>query len=206
MVSEALRMPLAKISDFVNPEDFPHDADPKLIKISKSGYIRSHLIARRYAVGLQSPIGRSGKPSIFRLYPDGDAPALTNASKGSRKRKQARRKYVAQTTAAAVIAIEKKPQSKNGKILPTIEDLAAIIARVREIEGPVTRDSIDAEMLKMRNRISIASIEDILSLSKELSELAQSRNEQSLRRKEALTQLSQDETFQQRDFLHLIAV
>ncbi|GAC1493125.1 MAG: hypothetical protein NVS1B2_07400 [Vulcanimicrobiaceae bacterium] len=118
LLERALALPQAHASDFFGDRRAPHDADPTLLKRIDDTALRTKLVETGIAVGLQSPKGPQKIASILRIYPDFDAPGRT--SSGSR---------------AAAAA---PPQQQRG--LPSVDEMEALIGRIREIEGDVAHE------------------------------------------------------------------
>src|SRR5471030_3272397 len=133
---KAVALPLAQESDFYGSHRRPHGVDPQHMRIIKDTALRSRLIMAGMAEGLQSPKGPQKIASILRLYPDFNAPShgphnghsnghivVRSATRGTPGRKPA--------------------------ALPTVEDMEALITRIRAVEGHVARElsmTIDQEI------------------------------------------------------------
>ena len=205
-----MKMPQASPNHFRDKSIIPQGVDPKLIRISTDSYIRSQLVAKRLAYGLQSPIGRDGTKSILLLYPKGDAPATPIIHRG--RKNFSTRESVKESVPYSTEATLPFLSAKNGKVkrLPTIEDLKAIVRRVEAIEGHVGREhgmSTEKDMEALQGLIAEAKPDDLLKLYTELAAvLDKKQNAQAHIRREAFRRMGEDLDFEQHEFLTLIAV
>jgi hypothetical protein len=215
----AMNMPVAQPRHWRDPSQIPKDADPQHLRISNNPGLRSALLERHVIEGLQSPIGRDGCKSIFRIYPDCNAPptpkqrgpgTYLSANPHAIRR---RRNHVSSRNGSASDAVThalamRKQNSINE--LPTLEDLKAIITRIEALEGHLARElsmKTEEDIMELQKLIPLATnIEEVEKITASLSEAFEKRrNTRAHTRKAALEQAQEDAEFAQRKFLHLIA-
>ena len=119
LLDRALALPNASEADFFGGRRPPRDADPALLKIINDTSLRTKLIDSRIAEGLQSPKGPQRIASILRVYPAFDAPP--KAVKNGR-------------------AVPPRAASPERRGLPSIEDMEALLARLKAVEAEVSHE------------------------------------------------------------------
>ena len=190
LLERALALPHASASDFFGDRRPPADADPDHLRVINDTSLRTRLIEVGLAEGLQSPKGPQKIASILRIYPAFDAPRLTNGVRNGRPR-------------GASIA------SSPARVLPTLEELEALIARIRELERQVAGElSAEVDDRIERLKIAIASQhgEALEATYRELgAALEQKRALASHVRAEAFSRVESDQSFAPRVFLRLLA-
>jgi hypothetical protein len=180
-----MRLPLAHERDFAEGRCPPKDANPQYLRIIDDSPLRARLILAGLAAGLQSPKGRQRIKSIIRLYPDGDAPHGT--PNGAR-------------TGVTVLP---------SAALPTVEEIAALLSRIGEVEREVAaemRRDTDARMTDLKRRIGMLDGDDFERAFRELGATMVEAHElaKSIRR-EAFHRIEADSAFEPRRFLALIS-
>lgn len=113
LLETAFALPDAQRTDFVRTQP-PTDVAPNLLKTITDTVLRSRLIAARLAQGVQSPKGPQKCPSIIRLYPGFDAPATPKTGSGRKP--------------------TGRPAGKGAQALPTVEEVEAMLKRIRAID------------------------------------------------------------------------
>jgi hypothetical protein len=187
LLDKALALPNAQTSDFSGGRRPPSDVAPHHLKIIKDTVLRARLLGARLAEGLQSPKGPQKIASIIRVYPDFDAPSHN----GSNGRVSERAGTVRKTA------------------LPTIEEMEALITRVRAVEGHVARElsmTIDQEIEQLKRRVADAKPEQIDEAYRALgAALAKRRDSSAHVRDEAFRRIESDSDFPPRTYLRLLA-
>lgn len=185
LLEKALTLPDAQPGDFKgNP---PPEIAPNLLKVINDTAFRSRLIGAGLAEGLQSPKGPQKIPSIIRLYPEKNAPTAVKSATGKRPGRPGR-----------------KPAQQ-----PTVEEMEAILTRIRAIEGHVAREismSIDSEIETARKRIAEAASGDVEKAYHELGNLLEKRRDGRRHiRGAALKQVAADKEFPLRGYVALLS-
>jgi hypothetical protein len=164
--------------------------------------LRTRLIEVGLAEGLQSPKGPQKIASILRIYPAFDAPRLTNGVRNGRPPGRAPGRPAGRPRGASIA-------SSPARVLPTLEELEALIARIRELERQVAGElSAEVDDRIERLKIAIASQhgEALEATYRELgAALEQKRALASHVRAEAFSRVESDQSFAPRVFLRLLA-
>ncbi len=198
LLERALDLPRAAESDFAGGRRPPHDADPDHLRIIKDTAFRTKLVETGLAEGLQSPKGPQKIASIIRIYPNFDAPARsTNGSiNGARPARTASRPSGAAGRTPA-------------RALPTVEEMEALIARLRETERAVTHElsaDVDDRIERLKRAIAEQHGDALEATYRELGiALDQKRALTSHARAEAFRRVESDGTFAPRAHLRLLA-
>jgi hypothetical protein len=189
LLARALALPNASGGDFFGRRP-PGHADPAHLKIIKDTSLRTRLIDARVAEGLQSPKGPQKIASIIRVYPNFNAPP-----KGAAKRS----KPVGRPAG-------KKSAPRN---LPTLEDMERLVARLREVEGEVTREiatQVDHRVEQLKRSLAGLSGEALEAAYRDLGEaLQQKRALNAQIRTEVFRRVESDGGFAPRVHLKLLA-
>ncbi len=191
LLDQALALPDAQPSDFFAGRKPPADVHPHQLKVIKDTVLRARLIGARLAEGLQSPKGPQKIPSILRIYPDFDAPATISPN------------------GHAPVRATGKPGRKPLP-QPTVEDMEALITRIRALEGHVAREvsmTVDQEIEQLQRRVASAhSAEELKATVAELGAAIAKRNDSRAHvRAEAYKRIEHDSAFAPRAFLKLLA-
>ncbi|GAC1401291.1 MAG: hypothetical protein NVS2B8_21640 [Vulcanimicrobiaceae bacterium] len=186
LLERALALPQAHASDFFGDRRAPHDADPTLLKRIDDTALRTKLVETGIAVGLQSPKGPQKIASILRIYPDFDAPGRT--SSGSR---------------AAAAA---PPQQQRG--LPSVDEMEALIGRIREIEGDVAHElsaEVDERVAHLKRALADLDGDELDDAYRELgAALERKRALESQVRYETFRRIEADASIPERAYLRLL--
>jgi hypothetical protein len=189
LLERALALPTASPDDFFGGRQPPSDADPQYLRIINDTALRTRLIDARVAEGLQSPKGPQRIASIIRVYPEFDAPGPKNGRPSTNG---------TSSTSA--------PQTRG---LPTVEDLEALLARIRELEREVSAEigaGIDAEIERLKTAVATSSGAELEDAYRDLgSALERKRSLGSQIRFEAFRRIERDTDFAPRAYLRLIA-
>lgn len=195
LLEQALSLPNASPSDFAGDRRAPSDVLPEHLKVIKDTALRAKLIGARLAEGLQSPKGPQKIASIIRIYPGFNAPAppVSSGSGAGRPR------------SAAIGIRGRKPRA-----LPTLEEMEALITRVRAIEAHVAREvglTIDQEIEQLQRRLADARQGQLDEAFHALGAAISKRNDSSAYvRQEALRRVAGDSEFPQRVFLRYLSM
>ncbi len=190
LLDVALSLPDAQPADFL-PERRPSgEIAPNLLKVINDTALRSRLIGAGLAEGLQSPKGPQKIASIIRVYPEFNAPATPKASSGGR--------YAAS-----------KPGRKPNVPQPSVEEMEALLTRLRAVEGHVARElsmSIQDEIDQARKRVAEAAPQDVENAFRELGALLdKQRDGRRHVREAAFAKIAGDKEFAPRVFLRLLS-
>jgi hypothetical protein len=187
LLDRALALPNAQPSDFFGGRRPPADAAPHHLKIIKDTVLRARLLGAHLAEGLQSPKGPQKIASIIRVYPEFDAPSQ-NGSNGR---------------------VTERPSATRKTTLPTVEEMEALITRIRAVEGHVAREvslTIDHEIDQLKRRVADAKPEHLDEAYRALgSALAKRRDSSAHVREEAFRRIETDGDFAPRTFLRMLA-
>jgi hypothetical protein len=190
LLDQALALPNAQSHDFFAGRRPPGDANPNHLKVIKDTVLRARLIGANLAEGLQSPKGPQKIASILRIYPDFNAPAThtghvpRNPLRGTPGRKPAQ--------------------------APTVEEMEALITRIRAVEGHVAREvsmTIDQEIEASKRRFADAKTpEELAEAHREFGVVLAKKNDSSKYvREEAFHRIEKDSEFPLRIHLRLLA-
>jgi hypothetical protein len=191
LLERALSLPDAQPTDFVRTQP-PVGVAANLLKAIKDTAVRGELIRASLAEGIQSPKGPQKFPSIIRLYPGFDAPAAPAVPKTTGVGKRMGR-----------------PPGKATETLPTVEEVEALLKRIRAIEGHVARElsmSIEAEIAEAQRRVAEATGGDMDVAFQALGALLEKRKDaRRYVRETAFAKIEADKEFPLRGFLRLLA-
>ncbi|HTV74937.1 MAG TPA: hypothetical protein VME66_14660 [Candidatus Acidoferrales bacterium] len=186
LLDRALALPNAQPSDFFGGRKPPADAAPHHLKVIKDTVLRARLLGAHLAEGLQSPKGPQKIASIIRVYPDFDAPSH-NGSNGR---------------------VSERAVSARKTALPTVEEMEALITRIRAVEGHVARElslTIDHEIEQLKRRVADAKPEQLDEAYRALgAALAKRRDSSAHVREEAFRRIEADSDFAPRGYLRLL--
>jgi hypothetical protein len=189
LLERALSLPDAQPTDFVRTQP-PVGVAANLLKAIKDTALRAELIRASLAQGIQSPKGPQKFPSIIRLYPAFDAPGAPKTPPIVGKR------------------MGRSP-GKATETLPTVEDVEALLKRIRAIEGHVARElsmSIETEIAQAQRRVAEATGGDMEVAFQALGTLLEKRKDaRRYVRETAFTKIEADKEFPLRGFLRLLA-
>jgi mRNA-degrading endonuclease toxin of MazEF toxin-antitoxin module len=195
LLDQALALPDAQLTDFFGGRRPPGDAHPGHLKVIKDTVLRARLIGANLAEGLQSPKGPQKIASILRLYPDFNAPSHAGAHNGH-------------SNGHVVRATRGTPGRKPAQ-LPTVEELEALITRIRAVEGHVARElsmTIDQEIDQLKRKVAEARPDELNEAFAALGAAIAKRNDSSAHvREEAFRRIEKDTDFPQRAHLRYIA-
>jgi hypothetical protein len=187
LLDRALALPNAQAADFYGGRKPPSDAAPHHLKVIKDTVLRARLLGAHLAEGLQSPKGPQKIASIIRVYPDFDAPSQ-NGSNGR---------------------VSERTVSTRKTALPTVEEMEALVTRVRAVEGHVARElslTIDQEIDQLKRRVADAKPEQLDEAYRALgAALAKRRDSSAHVREEAFRRIESDSDFAPRIYLRLFA-
>jgi hypothetical protein len=187
LLDRALALPNASEADFFGGRRPPRDADPALLKIIKDTSLRTKLIESRVAEGLQSPKGPQKIASILRVYPAFNAPP--KAAKNGRA--------------------TPRPASPERRGLPSVEDMEALLARLKAVESEVSHElaaQVDERIARLKATLAGASGDALEHAYRELGEaLDERRRLASQVRAEAFRRVETDTSFGPRVHLRLLA-
>jgi hypothetical protein len=191
LLERALALPEAHANDFFGGRRPPAEADPALIKRIDDTALRTKLVDARLAEGLQSPKGPQKIASILRIYPDFDAPPRGSSGASANGR--------ARPTGPIV------PQ----RGLPTVDEMARLIDRIREIEADVERDlasQVDGRIARLKRALGDLDGTDLEIAYRELGEaLEQKRALASQVRFETFRRVENDSGLAERVYLRLLS-
>jgi hypothetical protein len=191
LLARALALPQAHDSDFVKVRP-PAGAEREHLKRIEDTSLRTKLVEARLAEGLQSPKGPQKLASIVRIYPNFDAPPRGSANG---KPKTA-------TPAARVV-----PHGGD-RGLPSVDDMAALIARIREVEADVERDlagRADERIDRLKRTFASLSGDELEAAYAELGEaLEDKRALRSQIRFETFRRIEGDTEFTPRAYLRFL--
>jgi len=197
LLEQALALPDAQITDFFGGRRPPGDAHPHHLKVIKDTVLRARLIQANLAEGLQSPKGPQKIASILRLYPDFNAPSHSPHNG-----------HVGSNHVVVRSAIRGTPGRKPAA-LPTVEDMEALITRIRAVEGHVARElsmTIDQEIERLKRRVAESRPDELNEAFAALGAAIAKRNDSSTHiREEAFRRIEKDGDFPQRAHLRYIA-
>jgi hypothetical protein len=180
----ALALPSAEPSDSVKRRP-PSDADWDLIKRINDTALRTKLVEARLAEGLQSPKGPQKIASIVRIYPGFDAPPRGSVPERPRAASNGKAK-----SAPAGIADRR---------LPTVDEMEALIARIRAVEAEVER-RLASQADERIDRLKAA----LATLNGEALEAAYAELGEALEEKRALARIESDAEFAPRSYLRFL--
>lgn len=184
---KAQELPQATESDFFGATRPPAGVPSDLLRIISDTSLRTRLIDCGIAEGLQSPKGPQKIPSIIRLYPNFDAPEKDASSRNGRAPEVSRTAYG----------------------LPTIEELDALLTRVRQVEAAVSGEwqaQVNAEISRLKRSIGDLEGDEFEAAFHELdAALAKRRALVSRVREEAFKRVESDTAFGPRKYLRLIS-
>jgi hypothetical protein len=189
LLGRALALPHASEADFFGTRRPPADAAPEHVRVIKDTGLRTRLIEAGLAEGLQSPKGPQKIASILRIYPNFDAPPKNGARKNPPR--------VAKAAPAAK------------RILPTVEEMEALLARLRQLEREIVHEvsiELDERIERLKHAIAAQHGEALEATHRELGvALDQRRALTSHVRAEAFRRLESQSDFAPRAFLRLLA-
>jgi len=193
LLERALALPHATETDFSGGRRPPDGVDPDHLRVIADTGLRTKLVEVGLAEGLQSPKGPQKIASILRLYPNFDAPPRAQSvSRNGRPPGRPR-------SAAASPA----------RVLPTLEEMEALIARVRAVEREVAHElsaEVDDRVERLKRAIADQHGDALEATYRELgTALEQKRALASHVRAEAFRRVENEPGFAPRAFLRLIA-
>jgi len=193
LLERALSLPTARTDDFFGGRRPPGEARPEHLRIINDSVLRARLIGARIAEGLQSPKGPQKIASIIRVYPNYDAPSRDGHAGGYHDNGATRRPGRPRTVSTA----------------PTVEDLEALITRIRAVEGHVAREmhmAIDADIERLRKKLGEARPDEIEAAHNALGAALERRRSMAHEiRAEAFRRIERDNEFPPRVFVRLLA-
>jgi hypothetical protein len=198
LLERALALPLASEADFFAGRRPPPGADPHDLRVIADTGLRTKLVEVGLAEGLQSPKGPQKIASIVRIYPNYDAPPRVGgngrpATSRPSNNGPARRKA--------------EPSVARG--LPSLEEMEALIVRIRRIEAEVAHElsaQLDDRIERLKRSIGDQNGEALDAMYEELGEALGRRRELSTQiRSEAFARVAADESFAARTYLRLLA-
>ena len=202
LLERALALPHASASDFFGDRRPPPDADPDHLRVINDTSLRTRLIEAGLAEGLQSPKGPQKIASILRIYPGFDAPRLTNGVRNGRPPGRSPGRPPGRPRGASIA-------SSPARVLPTLEELEALIARIREVERHVAGElsaEVDERLEHLKRAIADQHGEALEATYRELgAALEQKRALAAHARAEAFRRVEGDQSFAPRVFLRLLA-
>jgi len=196
----ALGLPSAGPSDFVKRQP-PSGVDWELIKRINDTALRTKLVEARLAEGLQSPKGPQKIASIVRIYPDFDAPARGAApAKRGPAIPKSRAGSNGTTKNAPVAALDRR--------LPTVDEMEALIARIRAVEAEVERhlaSRADERIDRLKGALAHLNGDELEAAYTELGEaLEEKRALRSQIRFETFARIEGDAEFAPRSYLRFL--
>ncbi len=184
---KAKELPEARDNDFFGTARRPSGVDPQFLKVIGDTSLRTRLIDAGIAQGLQSPKGPQKIPSIVRLYPNFDAPGKDAAVRSGRAQEPARSAYG----------------------LPTIEELAALLERIRAVETEVSAQlahQVNADIARLKRQVGELDGEAFEHAFRDLDRALAMRKQLAAQvREEAFKIVEADDAFVQRKYLRLIS-
>jgi hypothetical protein len=197
LLERALALPRAHETDFYGGRRPPEGVDPEHLRVISDTSLRTRLIEVRLAEGLQSPKGPQKIASILRIYPNFDAPPREKPASGN-GRPPGRPRGVS-------VAAARSP----ARALPTLEELEALVARLRETERQVTHElsaDVDDRIERLKRAIAEQHGDALEATYRELGlALDQKRALAAHARAEAFRRVEADADFAPRAHLRLLA-
>jgi hypothetical protein len=197
LLARALALPPARDSDFVKTRP-PAGADREHLKRIEDTALRTKLVDARLAEGLQSPKGPQKIASIVRVYPNFDAPPRGSAN-GKAKPAPA---------GSGAAATRKAAQAAADRGLPSVDDMAALIARIRAVESDVERElagRADERIDHLKKTFAGLSGDELEAVYAELGEALEAKRAlRSQIRFEAFHRIESDADFAPRAFLRFL--
>jgi len=199
LLERAMALPNATSDDFSGNNRRPSGVHDDHLKVIKDTSLRSRLILGGFAEGLQSPKGPQKIASIIRIYPAGDAPKREVRPRGPRGVGRPRGSRSAAT-----------PERSRGAFgLPTIEDLQALVTRVRDEESAASarlQGEINSSIDRIKREIGTLEGDDFERAYRELeNQMRAKRQVAGQIREEAFRVIESDETFAPRQYLRLVS-
>ena len=187
-----MALPIADDADFYGRHRKPADVAPEYLRVIKDTALRSRLIMAGMAEGLQSPKGPQKIASILRLYPDFDAPQPARGAGG--------RPPLPRRTGEP---------SRSAYGLPSVEELAALLARIeateREVSGQL-QGRINDDIARLKGLIAALDGDEFERVFRELDAAVRARREMAGQvREEAFKRIEADASFDGRKYLRLIS-
>ncbi len=183
-----MELPRASDADFFGSNRRPSGVDPDHLKIIGDTSLRTRLIDSGIAEGLQSPKGPQKIPSIIRRYPKFDAPGKDAASRSAR---------TAPPTARAAYG------------LPTLEELAALVERIRSVEtevGVTMQQEVNADIARLKRQVAELDGDEFEAAFRELDRALAARRALTAQvRAEAFRRVDADSAFGPRKYLRLLS-
>jgi hypothetical protein len=196
----ALALPSAEPSDFFNRRP-PGDADPDLIKRINDTALRTKLVEARLAEGLQSPKGPQKIASIVRIYPDFDAPPRGTVP-------DKRGSAIAKPRAGSNGKSKAAPLAVADRRLPSVDEMEALIARIRSVESEVERhlaSRADERIDRLKSALAHLTGDELEAAYAELGEaLEEKRALRSQIRFETFARIEGDVDFAPRSYLRFL--
>jgi hypothetical protein len=184
---KATELPAARESDFFGQHRRPLGVDAEYLKIINDTSLRTRLIDSGIAEGLQSPKGPQRIPSIIRLYPNFDAPGKDAATRPGRTTEVSRAAYG----------------------LPTVEELTALLDRIRDAEATVSAElqhQVNADIGRLKRQIGDLDGDEFDRVFNELDRAIGKRKSLGKQvREAAFRQIEADAAFPGRKYLRLIS-
>jgi hypothetical protein len=184
---KAQELPPASDADFFGANRRPPGVDAECLKIINDTSLRTRLIDSGIAEGLQSPKGPQKIPSIIRLYPNFDAPGKDAPARNGRT----------------------APATRTAFGLPTVEELEALLARIRAIETEVSAElqqRINADIGRLKREVGELEGDDFERAFHELERALGARKALAAQiREEAFKRIEADAAFVPRKYLRLIS-
>jgi hypothetical protein len=184
---KAKELPEARDSDFFGAHRRPPGVEGEYLKIISDTSLRTRLIDSGIAEGLQSPKGPQKIPSIIRLYPNFDAPGKDATPRAGR---------VAETVRTAYG-------------LPTLEELDALLTRIRDVETHVSarlQQEVNADIARLKRQIGDLEGNEFEQAFHELDRALKTRKALAKQvREEAFKTVEADAAFAPRKYLRLIS-
>ncbi|MGH7729147.1 MAG: hypothetical protein ACREM2_10210 [Vulcanimicrobiaceae bacterium] len=201
LLDRALALPLAREADFAAGRRPPADAEPAHLRMIDDTALRTRLIDARLAEGLQSPKGPQKIASIVRIYPDFDAPAGGPSRRLPQNGRAPR--------AARAVGRKARADFRATGEAPTVEELDALLARIREVEAAVAHDlraDLDARIARLKAAIATLDGASLEAAHAELGTALSERRALAARiRNEAFARIASDADFAPRIHLRLLA-
>jgi hypothetical protein len=189
LLEKAMILPQAHDTDFFGNNRRPSGANAEHLRIINDTSLRTRLIELGIAEGLQSPKGPQKIASIIRLYPNFDAPPK-NAPKSTRAARG-----------------NDAPRAAYG--LPTVEDLAALLARLSSVELDVSRElqsQVNADIDRLKREIGHLDGDALERTFTDLQRALETRKKLASQvREETFKRLDADTSFEQRKYLRLVS-
>jgi hypothetical protein len=184
---KAKELPSARDADFFGANRRPPGIDAEYLKIITDTSLRTRLIDSGIAEGLQSPKGPQKIPSIIRLYPNFDAPAKDAAAPTGRV----------------------APTARGAFGLPTVEELEALLVRIRAVENEVSvtlQQQVNADIVRLKRQIGELDGDEFERAFHELDRALSTRKALTGQvREEAFKHIESDAAFGPRTYLRLIS-